>query len=242
MQLSDWLDKINNVPSESTDGACEFCLGACNSGYRNCYKCAYDWMVQDPAIRRACDLILACTVAVSPSEWYNVMSQYKRGSQQPSYTNLVATVLHVWLKVHWGRLADALGEPPAVVVAVPSRLATPPTPLQYIVEVQPLFGGLVSYNAIRYCRQAGTPWKRKRLEPGAFEVNHQVISDQCVILVEDTWVTGSTALSAALAVRRAGAKRLALISIARMVYKTPMTDAYRNFSAPPWDPKRFPRA
>ena len=242
MLLSDWRDKINNVPYESTDGACGFCLGVCNPGYSNCYKCANDWLVQNSAIQRVCDLILPCTVAVSPSEWYNVMRQYKRGSRQQSYTNLVATVLHVWLKVHWGKLADALGDTPTVVIAVPSRSAAPPAPLQYIVEVQPLFEDLVNSCAIRYCEQAGTQWKRKRLDSDAFVVDHQIISDQCVILVEDTWVTGSTALSAALAVRRAGAKRLALISIARMVYEDAMSDDYRELSAPPWDTERFPRA
>ena len=170
------------------------------------------------------------------------MNYYKLGSQQQSYINLVATVLHVWLKIHWGKLADALGGTPTVVVAVPSRLATPPTPLQRIVEVQPLFRGIAKSYAIRYCGQAGSQGKHHRLESGAFAVDHQVISGQCVILVEDTWVTGSTALSAALAVRRAGAKRLALISIARIVYEDAMSDDYRDLSAPPWDPKRFPRA
>ena len=243
MQWFDWLDKISNVPSESTDGACRFCLGICGLRYDNCYKCGNVWISQEPAIQRACDLIAACTVAVQPSDWYNVMSQYKRGSPQQLYNNstLVATILHVWLNEHWGKLADALSGFPTAAVVVPSRTAPIPTPLHGIVKGQPLLEGICYPCAIRYCGQAGSHWKHQRLEPGAFLVDHQVISGQRVILVEDTWVTGSTALSAALAVRRAGARSLVLISIARMVYEDDMTDAYRDSAAPPWDPKRFPR-
>lgn len=241
MQLSDWLDKISNVPSEATDGACRFCLGICGLRCDNCYKCGNVWIFQEPAIQRACDLIVACTVAVQPSDWYNVMSQYKRGSPQQSYSNLVATILHVWLNEHQGKLTDALRGPPTVAVVVPSRTAPIPTPLHGIVEGQPLLEGLVQPWAIRYCGQAGSQWKHKRLESGAFLVDHQVISGQRVVLVEDTWVTGSTALSAALAVRQAGARSIALVSIARMVYEAAMTDAYQASSSPPWDPKRFPR-
>ncbi len=99
---------------------------------------------------------------------------------------------------------------------------------------------MASSSAVQYLGDS-TGWKRRYLSPGSFQVDPKAVRGQRVILVEDTWVTGSTALSAAIAVRRAGAAGLALIPIARMVYESWMTDAYREAAAPPWDPERFPR-
>ncbi len=83
-------------------------------------------------------------------------------------------------------------------------------------------------------------WKRKALEPEAFRVSSDVRTER-VLLLEDSWATGSTPLSAAIAVRRAGAATLALVSIARMVYEDAMTDEYDDAASTPIDFARFPR-
>ena len=59
-------------------------------------------------------------------------------------------------------------------------------------------------------------WRRQRLIPEAFLVSED-LADQRVLLIDDTWVTGTTALSTAIAIKDKGATSLALIPIARMV-------------------------
>ena len=237
---TDRIDNIHNVPPEGTRGACDFCLGTCGLGYSLCHKCDRDWFPQLPEVEDACDLIVPCTVAISPSPWYTAMSQYKRGSRRDDIL-LVARVLNVWLRNHMGRVTEAIEGPPTMAAVVPSTSALMPTPLYQIVSQQPMLRAPVSSSAVKYV-DPSVSWKRKYLSPESFSVDSEEVSGQRMILVEDTWVTGSTALSAAIAIRRAGADKLALIMIARMVNKYyVMTDDYQEAIRPPYDPERFPR-
>jgi len=237
---------IHNVPPQGTKGACDFCLGACGLSYTcglsyyKCYKCSQHWLPQLPDAKDACDLIVPCTVAVSPSPWYTAMLQYKRSSRRDDIL-LVARVLNGWLSNHMGRVIESIGGLPTVVAVVPSTSVSMPTPLYQIVSQQPMLCDSVSSSAVRYIGPS-TVWKRSYLSPDSFSVDPEKVSGQRMVLVEDTWVTGSTALSAAIAIRRAGAAKLALIPIARMVNKSyGMTDDYKEAIRPPYDPERFPR-
>lgn len=231
---------IHNVPPQGTEGACDFCLGTCGLSYSLCYKCSQHWLPQLPDVKYACDLIVPCTVAVSPSPWYTTMWQYKRGSRRDDIL-LVAQVLKVWLSNHMGRVTKAIGGPPTVAAVVPSTSASMPTPLYQIVSQQPKLCDSVLPSAVRYIGPSAS-WKRSYLSPDSFSVDPEEVSGQRMVLVEDTWVTGSTALSAAIAIRRAGAAKLALIPIARMVKADDgMTDDYKEAIRPPYDPERFPR-
>lgn len=237
--LWEWANDIHNVPSEDTDGACGFCLGASGAGYQSCYRCAMHWMIQAPDIGDTCDLIVPCTVAVPPSRWYTAMFHYKRQAGWRRYAGVVAQVLHAWLGSHWSEVVGALDGAPTVVSVVPSASAPMPTPLAHVVMAQPLLKQ-VSTQAVSYVGESHD-WKRRRLSPESFATDSHVVSGKTVLLVEDTWVTGSTALSAAVAVRRAGAAKLALLSIARMANTDYMTDAYLEAARPPFNPALYPR-
>jgi predicted amidophosphoribosyltransferase len=168
------------------------------------------------------------------------MLQYKWSGKWSTYAPALASVLWAWLNEHWDDLANALGGTPTLVIVVPSRSVPMPTPLYRIAEMLPKLEGLLS-PAIDYDSSAvERSWKRKSLEPDAFRVSRDVAGER-VLLLEDTWVTGSTPLSTAIAVRRAGATSLALVPIARMVYEDAMTDAYRAAAFAPIDFAPFPR-
>lgn len=236
--LKEWAPEIRTVPNETTYGACRVCLGTCG-GYPTCYKCGKLW-TPHAEFAGACDLIVPCTVAVSPGPWYTAMLQYKWSGQWNTYAPALASVLWAWLNEHWVDLANVLGGPPTLVTVVPSRSDPMPTPLYRIAMAQPTLGGLLSA-AISYDSSAVEgEWKRKSLEPDAFKVSSDVEGER-VLLLEDTWVTGSTPLSAAIAARRTGAASLALVPIARMVYQDAMTDPYRVAASAPVDFSSFPR-
>ncbi len=79
------------------------------------------------------------------------------------------------------------------------------------------------------------------LEPGPTEV-----SDERVILIEDTWVSGATALSAAGALLDRGAESVAILPIARMVEPDPWNSCYGGHPylgvlETPYDPAEWPR-
>lgn len=214
------------------------CLGECGT-FQTCYKCGMEW-THHPEFTGACDLIVPCTVAVSPGSWYTAMRQYKLSGMWSTYGSAIAAVLWAWLEEHWGDLTNALGGDPTVVAVVPSRSRPMPTPLYRIAEAQPRLQSLMT-TAVSYDRSAvsGT-WKHGSLQPDAFNVN-DIVAGERVLLLEDTWVTGSTPLSAAIAVRRANPETLALVPIARMVYQSGMSGTYGSAASVPINFAFYPR-
>jgi orotate phosphoribosyltransferase len=62
-------------------------------------------------------------------------------------------------------------------------------------------------------RPGGDPWARA-LDPGRF-LAPRPLPGAAVLLVDDTWTTGSTAQSAAIALRSAGARSVAAVVLGR---------------------------
>lgn len=73
------------------------------------------------------------------------------------------------------------------------------------------------------------------LHPSArrLSVSHRRVSGRRIVLVEDTWVSGSPAVSTAIALRRAGAAAIVLTPIARKADADAMTDEYAAATAGP---------
>jgi hypothetical protein len=112
-----------------------------------------------------------------------------------------------------------------------------PTALYQVIASSTLSSKLV--DGIGFIAGAPLP-SHSSLEPDSFVVQVDV-EERRILIIEDTWVTGATALSAAIAVRRHSPTSLGLVPIARMVYESAMTDEYRAASEPRWKAGRFPR-
>lgn len=103
------------------------------------------------------------------------------------------------------------------VVAVPSSTrpavgGIPPCPLDAVLDASRILGRLPRLRL----RRGPAPIGHLRASPDAFEVPGPVAGSR-VLVVEDTWVTGARARSAADALRRAGATVVALLVIGRAV-------------------------
>jgi len=82
-------------------------------------------------------------------------------------------------------------------------------------------------------------WRNNReLDPDRFTViNPGCIANQHVLLVEDTWVSGVSAQSAAVALHRAGAERVTILCVARLITEgwkdaEYLTSEYDDFPPP----------
>lgn len=86
------------------------------------------------------------------------------------------------------------------------------------------------------------PVPRQKYLPEAFRVVADV-SDGRILLIEDTWTTGSTAISTAGALLAAGAESVVVLSLARKVNSDYWSDQHPYLAAMkrPWDPKFWPR-
>jgi len=97
---------------------------------------------------------------------------------------------------------------PSHVAVVPTARARP--------DVHPLRRLLAPYLGWPWAELTARPDQRERdLDPGRFEA--APIPDARVLLVDDTWTTGASAQSAAMALRRAGARSVATVVIGRHV-------------------------
>lgn len=232
--LGDWANEIRTVPSEGTDGSCKVCLGVTSGpGYDTCFKCGRHWR-NHPFFGRV-RLVVPCTVAVAGTPWYTAMRSYKDG-QFSHFAPVLAVVLNNWVVAQWGQLTHSLGGPPDLLMVVPSRRRSFPTPLLRVVEA-----AFVSSpdQRLTHVAEAVRPL-RDQLDVGSFEVEGD-LTGLSVLLIEDTWVGGQTAISSAIALAQAGASSVAVVSIARMVYPDSMSSDYEAGAGVPINFDHWPR-
>jgi hypothetical protein len=122
---------------------------------------------------------------------------------------MLRALLLVFLRDHGGCVWRAAGMPsgPTHLAVVPTARGRPgPHPLRVLVD---------PYLACRWAELAALPGAHpvRDLDPGRFVA--APIPDARVLLLDDTWTTGSTAQSAALALRRSGARSVAIVVLGR---------------------------
>lgn len=178
------------------------------------------------------------TTALNPSPWYSRLATYKRGRVDAGLD--LAALTFEFLSCHQDDLASLLGGRIDLMTSVPSKrqLHSP--------EDQPLFAilrkiaGLPLEPLLHY--RTGQSLQRGEYAPGRFEAISKKVSTSTVVLIEDTWVTGATATSAAGALLEAGAETVAILPIARAINDDWLGDhPYRAALKQPYDLDRWPR-
>lgn len=223
-----WVDLVGNAPPVGTEGACVLCHGV-TAGWETCFKCGQVWSAQ-PGFERI-RLVVPCSVAVGGSAWYRALYTYKAGSFD-QYAEVLASVLSTWLSNNGSRITSALGRQPDSITVVPSKRVDHPAPLWEVAHGVPGLRGRLS-QTIRYRPGTVRPPGRETVISDHFEVIGDV-AGKAIVLVEDTWVSGQTPVSAALALAEAGAESIVVVPIARMVYPDTLSPAYSAAIQPPY--------
>jgi hypothetical protein len=188
------------------------------------------------------DSVFPMSAAINPSLWYGRLFRYKAG--EPESGRVLTAVAHCWITAHLETISSELGGEPTLMTIVPSKregvtfrvqplrraiadLPDPPAPLVQLLEMVP--GAAVPRNTYR---------------PEAFEAVRDVRRHR-VLLIEDSWVSGATPLSAAGAILQAGAAAVAVVPIARVVdrefwIKPHPGHPYVEALARPYDPNVWP--
>src|SRR5437763_51405 len=207
---------LKPVPHDSKQNVCYLCFGATDGDYRQCSDCwklflAPELRTAPQALRRH---VVPMTIAVNPSVWYSMLLTYKKG-QFPENAPIVSAVAYEWLKKHAKDIAGVLGGRADVVTIVPSKRghSYEAQPLRRALATIPAFAKRLS-PALRCVRP--DLGERMKYVPEIFEpVDPRAVKYKRVLLIEDTWISGATAVSAAGALLRAGAKRVLIVPIAR---------------------------
>ena len=210
--FENWKHLFNNVPAEGQEYVCYLCLGAV-SDYQQCFDCRELFMASN-CPRDLRQHVIPMTVAENPSPWYGILKKYKAGQFQ-EYGVVVASVAYQWLKRHHRRIAGLLGGDADFVTIVPSkrRVTYAAQPLRHALALVPKFGNRL--NELLRCEDA-TLYGRSKYAPEMFApLDPRGLRGRRIILIEDTWITGATAVSAAGAMYEAGAESVVITPIAR---------------------------
>jgi hypothetical protein len=186
---------------------CEICFNFTN-GYARCYACTHGgtWL----------DVVSPISYSVAREQLHHALASYKRltGEVARRLSAQLAAVLWRFLAEHERCVARAAhAEAFALVTAVPSgdRDRDEHQPLRRIV------GEIVGPTRSRHERLL----ERCHVDVPAREFDRQKfralrgLNGEAVLLIDDTWTTGSSAQSAAAALKSAGAGPVAAVVIGR---------------------------
>jgi hypothetical protein len=189
-------------------GVCACCHGRARPGFARCFHCR---LHAESAPGLLADVVAPVACAPKGSRLATDLWVYKsdRPGAREAGGTLLAMLL-VFLREEGPRIWQRAGMPaPACACVVPSGRGRPgPHPLQALVR-----GCLALPWVPLLARPGADAWGRV-LDPGRFCAPHP-LTGQAVLLLDDTWTSGGTAQSAAVALKRAGARSVAVVVIGR---------------------------
>lgn len=201
---------------------CTVCTGPSN-GFELCFQCR-----QHRQIPGAANIVGSMTYAIAGRQSGYAMRGYKTPVPVPEHRGVVTMLVRIGLALHLGCVEGLLNVPITHWSSVPSLPARAGEhPLHMIVGDCARTGAL-SHTAEAPLRSAAVVANPRSVTPDHFSLEGTLSSDSHVLLVDDTWVSGGHAQSAALALRRAGAGRVSVLAIARWLRPARPADEARH--------------
>jgi len=204
------VEFFGSVPNRTNDFVCTACRGPVQPDFPLCYGCNRLFHAAPHELR---DRIVPLTSALSPSPWYTRLLTYK--SANSHYAWALIALLERYLPVHQEEIAEVLGDVPHFVTVVPSKKPGVTFQNQTLARVLRAVPDLPWPVEEALSFREGASVGRQKYVPTAFDVVANV-EGRRVLLIEDSWVSGATPLSAAGALHAAGADVL-LLPIARVI-------------------------
>ena len=174
--------------------------------------------------------VLPISLCPLPGPLYSVLIGYKESSVS-EVRRLCAGLVVDWFSAflwdHRSCVFELLTGPPTLVLPVPSTSRPPPPPLDRVDGLRDLVP-----DALDTTRHGMPLWGPDILErtdapvghmaahPGAFEVPSwagPLVARSRIVLLDDTYVSGARSQSAAAALRRAGAHRVLIVVLGRVI-------------------------
>ena len=200
------------VPSHGEEYVCELCLGPVTS-YAQCFACN-QLFARNGVHPDLWGKVVPMTSVLNPSPWYGMLSTYKRGLVE--HSPVLCSLAYEYLMVNAASIEELIGGEPAMFTIVPSKRG-------FAFQDQPFRRALgrVEYLAQRLRHtlvfDSSRPISRWAYSPDSFTQGPEKVDGARVLLLEDSWVTGATAMSAAGALLKFGASTVVVLPLARVV-------------------------
>ena len=210
-------------------GVCRVCHDLIPAGYSHCRHCR--------AVRGHADVVVPISLCIRGSALHAALRGYKDGTQQrvrELHAHRLAALVDEFLDVHEACLAAAVKVPGFnLVTVVPS---SSPVRDELRPNLRRLAAGLASTTSSRHLRLLTATGAASTT--GGFHHRRYLASPdaagQRILLLEDTWVTGGRAQSAAVALQAAGAAAVAVVAMGRFVNSQHDDNRARLEVLPPW--------
>ena len=202
---------------EPGPGVCASCRGPARHGFARCFHCG---LHTESAPGLLADVVAPVACAPKGSSLATDLWLYKsqRTGSREAGAALLAMLL-VFLHDQGPGVWRSAATAPTCACVVPSGRGRPgPHPLQELAQ-----GCLGLPWAALVARPGGDPWARA-LDPGRFRAPRP-LTGAAVLLLDDTWTSGGTAQSAAVALKRAGARWVAVVVLGRHLPALPDSTA-----------------
>jgi hypothetical protein len=224
---------------------CDRCFGPKQPDYAHCYGCSrLDVSAPDALL----DRVRPITTAAMDGPWYALLIAYKR-PDQARWPFLVA-LAGGFIETHDGEIGKLLGGDATMVCVVPSTKGVSPEkqPLYRVATMMAEHGDGIP-PAVAALEHGAEPKQRLTYNPQLFSLRQGVaVKKERVILLDDSWASGATAISAAGTLIKAGASAVMTMPIARLYnanYWRPALgegNPYEKAIAAPWDVDAWPTA
>lgn len=210
----EWTDpfvgNFTRVPKAGF-GVCDICYQFC-TGQQRCNSCERSAIGSSHPLAR----VIPITMCPVSTQMHTVMRQYKDAlteSTRHRFTWQLAALLSRFLRVHAGCLRGAAGAEWDAVVAVPP---SNPRDGRHPVRDIALMVGALRPSLSAALTRTDVPLDRMEISDAAFVCNGDVAGKR-VLLLDDTFVSGSNLQSAARTIRSAGAVSVLGLVLARYV-------------------------
>jgi hypothetical protein len=205
---------FGSVPSASAIAVCPVCRGPVNRGFGVCYGCECLFRGGPPVPSSLRSSIVPMTTAINPSPWYSRLLQYKRGRQE--YWPTLEALVETFLRTNESHLRELLQGRLDAVGVVPSKkgIDFSKQPLAELLRSSRRFGP-VTEHLLSFRPDASLD--RWQYDLSVFQAGRGSIADRRIVLIEDTWVTGATCMSAAGSLLDLGARSVVVLPIARCI-------------------------
>jgi hypothetical protein len=217
----------------SVPGTCPVCRGPVRPGYARCYRCAQHAAAGHGLLA---DAVAPASYAVRGTTFADDLARYKFWLAPSAAARArVQALLLAFLHDHGGCVWRHAGMPaPGRLALVPTGLGRPgPHPLRDLVA--PYLRLPLVPLALRQGRQG------RDLDPGRYLAG-RAAAGASVLLLDDCWVSGASAQSAAAALRLAGARHVAVVVLGRFLNPAdpPAAALAAGLARAPYDPAACP--
>ncbi|MGX1768442.1 phosphoribosyltransferase [Dietzia sp. NPDC055340] len=205
---------------------CRLC-GTPTEGHQYCYVCRYDILgskLRSDLPDRYAFLTYAITGEQSGQDAY----QYK--DIGGAALDRLKLLLYFFVNYHSGCLRLSTGASVSHIAVVPSGRGRKDHPLE--TELLPLFPSTLERVAVTRVAAARNGGRQMLIDPSINHIDSDV-TGRHVLVLEDTWTRGFSALSLATSLKQAGASQVSVLTIARYLNTHhPPTEAWLKTNSP----------